>query len=319
MLQPLRVDSFCRPSSDATVPERDFMKFLQPLAAAFALCAVSPALAQTPATTDADPALWVVRDADTTIYLFGTVHVLKSGLSWFDEGVKAAYDKSDELVIEMVEPAPGVVQQAIMAKAVDPDGPALTDKLSPDAAAAFGEALGSLGMPPAAFDKFEPWFAAITLTVMTLPKLGYDINSGAEKVLQAAARQDGKPVGQLETLEQQLNLFDTLPEAAQIALLEETVEQFPTVGKLLDDMVGQWAKGDADSLARLMNESMRATPAIAKALLSDRNARWAEWVDARMDKPGAVFVAVGAGHLAGADSVQAMLAKRGLKAERVAY
>ena len=293
------------------------MKKIKLLAGAAALMLSGPAFAQP--TADADPALWVVKDADTTLYLFGTVHVLKPGLSWFDEGIRAAYDKSDELVIEMLEPAPGAVQQAIMAKAVDADGPALTEKLRPDSAAADGETLGSLGLAPAALDKFEPWFAAITLTVMMLPKLGFDPNSGAEKLLQAAAKKDGKPVGQLETLDEQLNVFDSLPEPVQIALLEATVEQFPETGRILDEMVTLWSKGDADGLAARMNESMRETPQVAKALLSDRNARWAAWIDARMDKPGTVFVAVGAGHLAGGDSVQAMLAKRGIKVERVAY
>lgn len=276
-----------------------------------------PAIAQT--TVDADPALWVVKDADTTVYLFGTVHVLKPGLSWFDEGVKAAYDKSGEVVLELIQPDAATMQAAVMAKAVDADGPPLTQKLSPDAAAAYGEALGSLGMPPAALDKFEPWFAAMTLAVLPLQKFGYDPNSGVEKTLAATVKADGKTLGALETLDQQLGFFDSLPEPLQIEFLESTVEGMPQFEKMMGDMVSLWAKGDAEGLAVLMNDAMRETPELAKLLLADRNARWAEWVDARMDKPGTVFVAVGAGHLAGPDSVQAMLRKRGIKTERVKY
>jgi uncharacterized protein YbaP (TraB family) len=78
-----------------------------------------------------------------------------------------------------------------------------------------------------------------------------------------------------------------------------------------------WASGDTDRLAAQLNEDLRTTPRLAQLLLTDRNARWADWIAARLDKPGTVFVAVGAGHLAGSDSVQAMLAKKGLRAERV--
>lgn len=278
----------------------------------------APALAQA-ATVDADPALWVVKDQDTTVYLFGTVHVLKPGLGWFDEDVKKAYDRSGEVVIEMISPEPAAMQAAVMAKAVDADGPALTRKLTAEQAAAYTKALTGLGLQPAGLDQFEPWFAAMTLAVLPLQKFGYNPESGVEKVLSAAAKADGKPVGQLETFDEQIGFFDTLPEAQQIAFLNATVEMLPEFETQMGDMVALWAKGDADGLGKLMTEAMRETPEIAKILLADRNARWAEWIDTRLDKPGTVFVAVGAGHLAGGDSVQAMLAKKGLKAERVKY
>ena len=89
----------------------------------------------------ADPALWVVRDADTTIYLFGTVHMLKPGLSWFDEGVKSAFDRSNELVLELVMPDQPEMQALVSELGMSPTGPSLPDQLPPAEAAKFRAAL----------------------------------------------------------------------------------------------------------------------------------------------------------------------------------
>jgi uncharacterized protein len=271
------------------------------------------------ATQDADPALWVVKDADTTIYLFGTIHVLKPGLSWFDEAVKTAFDKSDTLVLEMVEPDDATMKGLIARLAVNPTGPTLTEKLPADKRAAYAKAMNNLGVPPVALDRFDPWLAAVTLSVGGVAKLGYDPNSGAETALTDAAKAANKPIEGLETAAQQLGYFDNLPEPLQVQFLVSTVDDYGRLGQILDAMVTSWAAGDPETLGRTMNEEMRKTPELGKVLLADRNARWAEWIAKRMEKPGTVFMAVGAGHLAGADSVQAQLAKHQLSATRIEY
>lgn len=294
----------------------------------FAQCAMLPggnvARAAEPvaatATTDADPALWVVKDEDTTIYLFGTVHVLKPGLSWFDETVKTAFDKSDQLMLELVLPEdPAEMAKVMIPLAIDQSGKTLPSRLSPDELKAYQAAMTSVGLPAAQFDMFEPWFPAMTLSILPLAKLGYDPEQGAEKQLTAKAKAAGKPIGGFETVEQQLGYFDSLPENSQVSFLNAVVRDLDKLGPQLDKMVVQWAKGDPDALAVTMNESLAATPDLAKVLLWDRNARWADQIKARMDQPGTVFVAVGAGHLAGAKSVQDYLKERGLVAERVEY
>jgi uncharacterized protein YbaP (TraB family) len=299
--------------------------FLQRATTALALALAPAAFAQTaplPAAApaqDADPALWVVKDDDTTIYLFGTVHVLKPGLSWFDEAIKTAFDESDELVLEMVEPDPQTMQSLVMRMALDTKGPALSEKLPADKRDAFAQAATEVGIPSAAMDRFDPWFAAVTLTVAGLPKLGYDPESGAERVLSAAAKSAGKKVIGLETPEQQLGYFDALPEPLQVKFLVSTIDDFPKMGSEIEKMVTSWSTGNPTALAEAMNEGMRDTPEVAKVLLADRNIRWADWISKRLDEPGTVFVAVGAGHLAGADSVQVQLDKRKLTATRIEY
>jgi len=287
--------------------------------AAEPVAATAPATAA-PATTDVDPALWVVKDEDTTIYLFGTVHVLKPGLGWFDEAVKQAFDKSDQLMLEIVLPEDqAAMAQKMIPLAVDQSGKTLSSRLKPDELKAYQAAMTDLGIPPAQFDMFEPWFAAMTLSVLPLAKLGYDPEQGAEKQLTASAKAASKPVSGLETIEEQLGFFDGLPEDQQVAFLNSVVKDIDKLGPTLDKMVVLWGKGDTEALATAMNESMEATPELAKVLLFDRNARWADTLKARMDQPGTVFVAVGAGHLAGEHSVQDYLKERGLTAKRVEY
>ena len=305
-------------------------KLFTAVASLFALAAPAAALAQAapasapaqvaPAAKDADPAIWIVKDADTTVYLFGTVHVLKPGLSWFDEAVKAAFDKSDTVVLEMIEPDMATMQGLVMKMALAPvSDPALTAKLPEDKRAPCVAALADLAIPATALDRFEPWFAAMTLSVAPLAKLGYDPNSGAERTISAAAKAANKELVGLETAEQQLGFFDGLPADKQITFLANAITDYSRTGSLLDKMVAEWSAGDPVALGNTMNEEMRKTPELAKVVLADRNARWADWISARMAKPGTVFVAVGAGHLAGGDSVQAFLAKHDLKAERIQY
>lgn len=282
----------------------------------------APQAAQTSgprAANDADPALWVVRDADTTVYLFGTIHVLKPGLTWFDEAVRSAFDRSGEVVLELVMPDPQAMQALVMARGVNASGPTLTEQLPPDKRAAYARVVTDLGLPAGAFDRMRPWFAATNLSLLPLQKLGYDPANGPETVIADAARAAGKPVTGLETAEQQIGYFAGLSEPAQIQFLIATVDEIPTVGRTMATMVRDWAAGNPQALARQMNDSLKDSPEVARVLLTDRNARWAQWVKARMARPGAVFVAVGAGHLAGGQSVVAMLQRDGVKVTRVQY
>ncbi len=283
--------------------------------------APAPTPAATSATpADADPALWVVKDADTTIYLFGTVHVLKPGLSWFDDAVKTAFDGSKELVLEMVQPEPAVMQQVIVSKGMTaPTTPALTEQLPEAKRAAFAKAVADNGLPMAAVDRMKPWFAGITLATLPLGKLGYDPANGPETILTAAATKSGKAVAGLETFEQQIGFFDGLSAPAQMQFLTGTVDDLGEIGPVMANMVDVWAKGNPAALGDIMNDNLEDSPEVAKAILFDRNARWAEWIGTRMAKPGTVFIAVGAGHLAGKDSVQDYLAKKKLVATRVKY
>jgi uncharacterized protein len=294
---------------------------------ACALAFVIPAQAQetAPALTPAEvqeaeiatPALWKVADEDTTIYLFGTVHALPDGIEWYHGPIADALGASEILVteIEMTPEAMAATQNLVMTTGVLPEGETLRGMLDDEQRAAYEAALARVELPPAAFDRFEPWYGAMMLTMLPLLKQGYSTDAGVEAVLETKASEQLKR-GALETVEEQLSIFDNLPPETQIAFLMETVDAVDEIKALLDAMVAEWAEGDADELARLMNEGM-TDPVLAERLLYARNANWAKWIDERLDAPGTVFVAVGAGHLAGEQSVQDKLTELGIETARV--
>jgi uncharacterized protein YbaP (TraB family) len=291
-------------------------------APAAALAQTAPAAPAAPAAAplpDADPALWVVRDADTTIYLFGTFHML-DGRPWFNDEIRTAFDASNELVLEAIIPDnPADLQPLILRYAVDPQGRTLPQRLPADQYAALGAALTSLGLPPAALDPLEPWFVSMTLGALATQRLGVRPEHGPEAALRRAAAERNVPVHELEGVEWQLRLFDNLPEAQQLSQLKETVETLDQIDDELAPMLAAWSRGDVDGLVTIMNRSEGDDPALHRMLFTDRNTTWAGWIRERMTRPGTVFIAVGAGHLAGADSVQTVLARDGVRAERVPH
>ena len=154
----------------------------------------------------------------------------------------------------------------------------------------------------------------LTMVMLPLMKEGYSPDSGVEKVL--LGKVGDKPQDALETIEFQLGIFDGMPQDKQITFMMEAVEGMDEAKPTLDKMVDRWVNGDAEGLAEIMNEGME-DPEIAEALLYKRNANWVDWIENRLDEPGSVFIAVGAGHLAGEKSVQDMLAKRSYYVQRV--
>jgi uncharacterized protein len=289
------------------------------LAAALAAVA-TPALSETPAPQpDADPAIWAVRDADTTIYLFGTFHLLDGRRDWFNDEVRTAFDRSHELVLEFADDLdPATIQPLVARYAVDPAGRTLPQRLPAPLAARLRGELAELGLPAGAFDQFEPWFVSMTLVALGAQRLGITGEQGTETVLTAAARARNMPIAGVETLESQMRMLDAVPEATQIEHLTQTVEGLDRLGETFRPMLDAWAAGDIDRIFEIVTAQTGTDTATYRTYLVDRNARWTDWVRARMDRPGTVFVAVGTAHLAGPDSVQALLARHGLRAERIA-
>ncbi|WP_305096084.1 TraB/GumN family protein [Croceibacterium aestuarii] len=260
------------------------------------------------------PAMWKVADKDTTIYLFGTVHALSKDTAWYGGPIEQAYRSSDELVTEIKLGDSAGDAAAILKRAELPAGESLRDLMTPDNRAQYEEALVSLGLPVDAMDKYEPWYAAMTLSLLPVMQKGFDPQSGAETEL--AEKAEGKKLEALENVNDQIDIFDKLPVDAQLTFLDQTVESTGQAADQLKVMVDKWLKGDARGLARVMNEELD-DPVLYDRLLTRRNAHWADWISRRMEQPGTVFVAVGAGHLAGKGSVQDMLQKRGIRVTRV--
>ncbi|MEC3949352.1 TraB/GumN family protein [Sphingobium sp. HWE2-09] len=290
-------------------------RLMRALSAALLMIGGVAAQAKAPVAT---PALWAVQDADTTIYLFGTVHVMKPGIDWFDGDVKRAFDRSDELVLEIIEPDdPKSIGATIAGMAIAKDGVKLFDRLTPEARAKYQAAMDANSLPWQTFDMFNPWMSGLALSVAPLERMGYQNDLGAEKILRSTAEAAGKKVDALETVEQQVGFFAGLPMAQQLQFLNATVDGLPEMESEFGDLLRYWSAGQPDKLAKSMNKSLEATPELAQVLLTGRNANWAKWIKARLAQPGTVFVAVGAGHLAGKGSVQDQLRMIGVPSRRV--
>lgn len=262
------------------------------------------------------PALWKVADADTTIYLFGTIHLLPEGLDWFRGPLAEAFARSDELVTEIPEVDAQTSQAVLLKRGILPAGQSLRDQFDPKQRALFERTLASYELPLNAFDRFKPWYAAVVLATLPLQRKGYSLAHGVETDLAARNAALGRPRIGLETLDYQLGLFDSFPATVQRRYLFEVIAALPELDKEVTEMVAAWRDGDAAKLANLMNAE-EDDPAMIEALLTNRNRDWAKWIAARLARPGTVFLAVGAGHLGGKGSVQDQLDRLGVKSERV--
>ncbi|MDQ3143826.1 MAG: TraB/GumN family protein [Pseudomonadota bacterium] len=293
------------------------MRFLKTFAAAL-LFGAAPAAAATPALPDAEPAMWMVGDADTTIYLFGTFHALDGKHDWFNDEVRQAFDASQDVVLEIITPDdPAALRPALMKHAFDTSGRTLTSKLSPSGRKALAAVLAKHKMPANALDQFKPFFASLTLATLEFGKLGLGSEHGSEAVIKKAVAGTAKRLSAVETVDQQLAMLDSLPEAEQIKLLESALTQQESMGREITGMLGAWNRGDAAAVAKMIQKSDAESPGLYKVMFTDRDARWVAWINDRLDRPGTVFMAVGAGHLAGDRSVVGLLKRQGHKVTRV--
>jgi uncharacterized protein YbaP (TraB family) len=274
-------------------------------------------LAAAPAPRQAHPALWKLSDADTTIWLFGTIHALPSAYAWRDPAIEKALAGSDGLTLEtVVDQDPGKLATLLFTLGHGEGLPPLAERVPPARRARLAALVKASGLPPATLDGMKSWAAAIILTGVAMNEVGIGAESGVEAQLSALFRGKGEPVDGLETPEQQLGFFNALAEKSQASFLIATLDSPAKARKEFDEMVAAWSKGDVPGIARAFSEDPEFTPELRDLLVRRRNAAWAEALRKRMDRPGTSFVAVGAGHLAGEDSLIGLLKAKGLKVER---
>jgi uncharacterized protein YbaP (TraB family) len=278
-------------------------------------CASAPAAEAKPAS----PAMWKVADADTTIYLFGTIHLLPKGTEWRSAAFDKAAAGSDTLVVETViddsNPDKFIVE---LRKLAISDGlPPLAERVGPEKRAVLEAAVAKLGARMEDFNKVETWAVAFELLGLQFRAIGLDPGSGVETTLKQQFANGGKPIDELETNAEQLGYFDRLSEDAQRQFLAAVLEDPAAMKAQFGGMLEAWSKGDVPAIAKTFNSDLGDSPELKDALIDRRNANWARWVKGRLERPGTVLVAVGAGHLAGDRSVLTLLQGEGVKVTRV--
>lgn len=241
-----------------------------------------------PTMVRATPALWEIRDADTTIYLFGTFHTLDGRTVWFGDKVREAFDASGELMLETIVPDVAGIHAAARGKITEASADGSTMRLKP--------------------------FIAQTQAVVSQGRsAGLSVENGADSVLRRVAEDVGKPVGGLERFEDQLGTLANIPASSSAAGQPSA----SAVSVTVKDLLSAWSTGNTGAFSTMLAGFEEKSPVAYRMLISDRNARWGQWIVNRLDRPGTVFVAVGTGHLAGKDSVQHWLAARGIASTRV--
>jgi uncharacterized protein len=289
-------------------------------AAAVALAACGQDAAGPAAQSLATPALWRVADADTTVYLFGSIHMLPPGVSWRSDAVNAAMAASPIVYFEAdVLGDPAAMLALVERLGRLPPSRKLSDSLSPEQSLKLGAVAARLGLSRPALDTMQPWYAAVVISDAAIRAAGYGPDAGVDTQLRQDATAAGKQLRFLETVEQQLSTLASLPWDVQLDYLDLTLAEAGEVKPLLGRMVAAWRSGDVATLANvLIDEDLARLPALEDALLVSRNAEWADRISSLLDaEPGVFFIAVGAAHLVGDASVQAGLATRGGLAERL--
>ena len=280
------------------------------------LAGTVPAQARTPEV--ARPALWAVSDADTTVYLFGTIHLLPENVKRRTPAIEKAVAGSQQLVVETIvdDKNPTKLMTAMASLAFSKGLPPIAERVPPAKRPALDAAIARSGIPRKAFDAMETWAAAFMLLGEQFKTMGLKGQHGVEAVLRDSFTRAGKPVGELESNLEQLGFFDRLPEKAQRDFLEGALEG-KDMNKDFDAMLRAWARGDVEAIAKTFDHDLAASPDLQDALIKRRNASWSKWIGRRMGQPGAVLIAVGAGHLAGKYSVIELLKKDGYRVRRV--
>lgn len=258
--------------------------------------------------------LWEASTADgRSIAVLGSVHVLRPEDYPLPEALAEAYRRADTLVLEldMAELDDASVASLFARTGLLEQGN-LSDRFSPAQwQQAMAEA-GRLGIPLGQMQQLKPWLAALTVLQLRMAQLGYDPKLGVDQHFADLARDEGKPVLGLETLAQQLAMFDGMPPSDQQALLLQSLEEAAGLDEGLGQMLDDWRHGRTAALAAEMSETFSAYPALYESLVVRRNRDWAQQIGRFEPRLGNVLVVVGALHLVGEHSLVEMLRAQGL-------
>jgi uncharacterized protein len=266
-----------------------------------------------------DGCVWKVSDADSSLYLSGTIHLLRKEDHPLPAAYEVAYQDSQRLFFEL---APGEGRDArlageMRAKGMLKDGQALSDQVPAIVWDDLTRWCQKRGMAAVTFNSMRPWFVALMITSSEFHALGADPSRGVEPAFEKKAEADGKATAGLETVEFQIDLFAKLSQEEQLDLLTQTLVEAASAEVEFNNMILAWRSGDIEMLYKLLSREADKYPRLMDIFLHSRNAAWITQLSDELGKPGNAMVLVGAGHLGGEMGVLEGLKKKGFKVERV--
>lgn len=279
------------------------------------IAAASLALATCAPAPRSEPALWRVADADSEIWLLGSVHILPPGARWRGPRINAAFATAEEFVTE-TDTSPEAAQvfaQLAARHGALPADETLSSILGAEDAERLAASARALGIDANALERQRPWLTALQLSLAYAVRAGHRPEAGVEAVLSNEARARDMRLSFLETPEQQIRALADLSPQDELRFLRLTLRDIDRGADALGAMDEVWARGDVAELERLLAQEWTETgPAIHEALILRRNRDWTDQIEARLAGSGRIFIAVGAAHLVGEGNVIALLRDRGI-------
>ncbi|MGC9525459.1 MAG: TraB/GumN family protein [Limnospira sp.] len=269
-------------------------------------------------TAESKQFLWEVETPQNRVYLLGSIHVLSQNDYPLPPMMETAFEEAENVVFELdLNELESLETQALMLeKATPPGGQTLRDLIQPETYQVVENTMANLGFPIQVFRNFEPWFVSVSLVALQLQRLGFDPQYGVDRYFFEKAIATQTQILTLETVEEQLSLFDELPPEEQDKLLRQTLEEIDLLETSFQDMLIAWKTGDTQTLANLILTGFQDYPVLAEKIFRDRNQKWMAKIDGFLGDDEDYLIVVGAGHLVGEEGLVAMLRDRGYSVEQ---
>lgn len=263
--------------------------------------------------------LWRVAGTSNSVFLLGSIHLLRAGDHPLPRAIDDAYDEAEVVVMELdMDDIDPVFTQAAFNKAgVMTDGRTLRELMGEAYYRDAQLAASAIDIPLDMLDQSEPWLAAMTVELLLLYRIGFDPMLGVEMTMTTRASADGKPIEGLETIDEQLGFLDDLPIEAQREMLLQTLQQGAGLETSIDTLVDAWRHGDTATLERELLSGIEEQDELHEALIVQRNRRWASTIGTWLDDEQDYLVVVGALHLVGEDGVPALLDRAGFDIQQL--
>ncbi len=277
-------------------------------------CGVTPVEAQeSPSAQEASRScLWEVSSEKATLFLLGTVHLLKPGTHTVSPAAEAAFQQAQTILLEVdLDEAESPEAGKLFSRMALLRDETIEDKISSETLALLVEKTEAMGLPFDRLRSFKPWFLSLTLTLIKLQTLGFDPKHGIDRYFFDKAKQADKEIRALETVEYQLDRFAGLPDRIQEQLLLQTLQELDDLEEEMEQMVEAWSRGEVEVLEELTQESFKEFPGLYQRLIVERNKNWLLKIEPILNRPGTTMVVVGALHLVGSESVVELLEKQG--------
>jgi uncharacterized protein YbaP (TraB family) len=260
--------------------------------------------------------LWELHGKHNTVYLLGSIHVLRLSDYPLAPAMLEAYSNAKSVIMEvnLEEISSAQVQEEMLSSAILPEGKTLPDVLGQQRYGRAGALAHEVGVELSSFDQFAPWFAAEAISQLQLTQLGFQPEAGVEMYFMERARSDGKSVAGLETVHDQISLFQNMPLDTQAEYLISSLEQAHDLPKEVASMVQAWQSGDTQWFANEMRSELGRDPKLYESVLASRNRKWIPKIEALLNDDKNYLVIVGTGHLVGQGSVIELLKKDGIGA-----